>query len=178
MSRAPLLSPSDAAKELCISEKQLRSLTCAGAIRYINIGLGEKRETRRYDPVDLEAFREARARALLPPPAPVFEETGPSSAVLHRLACPPDAGRHGSKASYIYFILAGGKVKIGRARSIKARMNALQSGCPYPVHLVHFEIGGEREERRFHKRFTAHHDRLEWFRLEGALEEYLRGVRQ
>lgn len=60
MSRA-LLSPSQAARELCISEKQLRSLTCAGAIRYINIGLGAKRETRRYDPADLEAFREARA---------------------------------------------------------------------------------------------------------------------
>ncbi|RWN59940.1 MAG: DNA-binding protein [Mesorhizobium sp.] len=59
MSRA-LLSPEDAARELCISEKQLRALTCAGKIRYVNIGLGEKRETRRYDPADLEEFRENR----------------------------------------------------------------------------------------------------------------------
>lgn len=55
-----LLSPPEAARELCISEKQLRALTCAGRIRYVNIGLGEKREARRYDPADLEAFREAR----------------------------------------------------------------------------------------------------------------------
>lgn len=55
-----LLSPEAAARELCISEKQLRALTCAGQIRYINIGLGGKRETRRYDSADLEAFREAR----------------------------------------------------------------------------------------------------------------------
>lgn len=59
MTRA-LISPADAAAELCISEKQLRALTCAGQIRYVNIGMGEKRETRRYDPEDLEAFREAR----------------------------------------------------------------------------------------------------------------------
>lgn len=56
-----LLSPSEAAEELCISEKHLRYLTCQGQIRYINIGMGSKRETRRYDPDDLRAFREARA---------------------------------------------------------------------------------------------------------------------
>lgn len=55
-----LLSPEQAARELCISEKQLRSLTCAGRIRYVNVGLGEKRETRRYDPADIQEFREAR----------------------------------------------------------------------------------------------------------------------
>lgn len=31
-----LLSPEQAARELCISEKQLRALTCAGRIRYVN----------------------------------------------------------------------------------------------------------------------------------------------
>lgn len=55
-----LLSPAQAAEDLCISEKQLRALTCAGQIRYINIGMGEKRETRRYDPADLKQFREDR----------------------------------------------------------------------------------------------------------------------
>lgn len=55
-----LLSPVEAARELCISERHLRALTVAGQIRYINVGLGGKRETRRYDPQDLAAFREAR----------------------------------------------------------------------------------------------------------------------
>lgn len=55
-----LLSPTEAAQELCVSEKQLRALTCAGHIRYINIGLGEKRETRRYELADLQAFKSAR----------------------------------------------------------------------------------------------------------------------
>lgn len=59
--RAPLLTPAEAARELRVSEKQLRWLTNAGQIRYINVGLGEKRECRRYDPSDLDQFREARA---------------------------------------------------------------------------------------------------------------------
>ncbi|MCT7375898.1 helix-turn-helix domain-containing protein [Chelativorans salis] len=56
-----LLTPSQAARELCVSDKQLRALTRAGHIRYINVGLGEKRETRRYDLADLQAFLEERA---------------------------------------------------------------------------------------------------------------------
>lgn len=56
-----LLTPEDAARELAISTKQIRALTCAGEIRYINIGLGAKRETRRYAHADLEQFREKRS---------------------------------------------------------------------------------------------------------------------
>lgn len=56
----PLLTPDEAARELAVSQKQLKALTGAGKIRYINIGLGRKRETRRYDPADIERFKEAR----------------------------------------------------------------------------------------------------------------------
>jgi len=55
-----LLSPADAAERLGISDRQLRALTCSGAIRYVNIGLGAKREARRYDPADLAQFMEER----------------------------------------------------------------------------------------------------------------------
>ena len=55
-----LLSPAAAAERLGISDRQLRALTCSGAIRYVNIGLGAKREARRYDPADLADFMEAR----------------------------------------------------------------------------------------------------------------------
>jgi hypothetical protein len=55
-----LLAPADAAAWLGISDRQLRALTCSGAIRYVNIGLGAKREARRYDPADLAEFMEER----------------------------------------------------------------------------------------------------------------------
>lgn len=60
MTRAALLTPDEAARELSVSEKHLRALTDAGQIRYVNISLGAKRERRRYDPQDLDQFREAR----------------------------------------------------------------------------------------------------------------------
>jgi hypothetical protein len=169
MSSEALLSPQDAARSLCISEKQLRALTCAGRIRYVNIGLGEKRETRRYDPADLEDFKLVMA-GNWPEPEPEPEWSGPSSPIFPRMA-PPETP---SFLGFVYFIASGGKVKIGRAKSIKARMNALQSGCPYPIHLVRYEPGGASLEAKFHRKFAAYRDRLEWFRIEGELEAFLR----
>lgn len=58
---ALLMTPAEAARQLAISEKQLRELTAGGKIRYVNIGNGEKRETRRYTPQDLTSFIEARS---------------------------------------------------------------------------------------------------------------------
>ncbi|WP_187969229.1 helix-turn-helix domain-containing protein [Aquibium microcysteis] len=57
-----LLSPAEAAERLGISDRQLRALTVSGAIPYINIGLGTKREARRYDPADVKQFVESRRR--------------------------------------------------------------------------------------------------------------------
>ena len=56
MTRAALLSPAEAARELCISDKQLRLLTCAGKIRYINIGMGEKFEAKATKAMPAGAF--------------------------------------------------------------------------------------------------------------------------
>ncbi len=56
-----LLTPESAASRLGISTRQLRDLTADGQLRWINIGLGKKRPTRRYTPADLEAFIEERA---------------------------------------------------------------------------------------------------------------------
>jgi hypothetical protein len=62
----PLLTPKQAASELAISDKQLRVLTLAGEIRYINIGQGDKRETRRYMAEDLSDFIERRGNMKSP----------------------------------------------------------------------------------------------------------------
>ncbi len=52
----PLLTPTEAAKLLNISTKQLLFLTQDGEIQYINVGLGKERERRRYHPDDIEDF--------------------------------------------------------------------------------------------------------------------------
>jgi excisionase family DNA binding protein len=57
-----LMTPAEAARQLAISEKQLRELASLGKIRYVNVGNGEKRETRRYAEQDLARFIEARSK--------------------------------------------------------------------------------------------------------------------
>ncbi|MAU19183.1 MAG: DNA-binding protein [Martelella sp.] len=57
-----LLTADQAASYLNISKKQLAHLTQAGSLRWINIGLGEKRPTRRYTRADLDEFIDARRR--------------------------------------------------------------------------------------------------------------------
>lgn len=61
-----MMTPAQAAIELGISGRQLRDLTADGAIPYIDVGRG-KREARRYEPSDIEAFKAERRRIAGPP---------------------------------------------------------------------------------------------------------------
>lgn len=61
-----LLTPKQAAGLLTISERQLRDLTDDGAIAFVNIGLGAKRATRRYEPAEIHRFIEARRTVKVP----------------------------------------------------------------------------------------------------------------
>ncbi len=56
-----LLTPKDAAARLAISVQQLKDLTDDGLLRWVNIGRGNKRPTRRYTEVDLDEFIERRS---------------------------------------------------------------------------------------------------------------------
>lgn len=62
----PLLTPKQAAAELGISQDQLLKLTERGALPYVNIGLGAKRQARRYEPDDIGAFKVARRKVECP----------------------------------------------------------------------------------------------------------------
>lgn len=51
-----LMTPTEASKYLAISIRQLRDLTDEGQIRWVNIGIGTKRATRRYTQAALDEF--------------------------------------------------------------------------------------------------------------------------
>ena len=75
----------------------------------------------------------------------------------------------------------GGPVKIGYTRetapgSVRRRMAALEPGCPWPLKLVCTLPGGRYEEAQLHDRFAALRVHREWFRLEGELALWLRGL--
>ncbi|WP_233426638.1 helix-turn-helix domain-containing protein [Rhizobium mongolense] len=63
---SPLLTPAAAAKILAVSVKQLTHLTLAGEIPFVNIGLGNKRPTRRYLPTDIDEFIARRRTTAMP----------------------------------------------------------------------------------------------------------------
>jgi Meiotically up-regulated gene 113 len=74
----------------------------------------------------------------------------------------------------IYFVHAAGLIKIGLSKNIAARLEDLRTACPVDLTLLYFVHDGDRtQERRFHRRFAAHHSHREWFRYEGELRDWL-----
>lgn len=75
-----LLTPCDAAGLLGISKRQLTDLVNDGAIKFINVGRGEKRITRRFDVDDLEEYKDRnRCRSIKDParkPTPTTSSAG------------------------------------------------------------------------------------------------------
>lgn len=66
----------------------------------------------------------------------------------------------------IYFIQCqdgNAYIKIGRATNIWARLQQIQSSCPYMIKLLATLPGGPMKEAELHERFQAQHVRGEWF---------------
>lgn len=74
-----LLTPEEAACRLRVSTKHLRQITRTGALRYVNIGCGDKRPTRRYTAEDLEAFLEGRTETCQSTAAPAKKSSRTTS---------------------------------------------------------------------------------------------------
>lgn len=96
-------------------------------------------------------------------------------------ATDPSRPRPKSKPSrtdhVVYFLRAGPFVKIGKSvGDPRGRMQALKTGCPYPIEILAFVNGGLKEERALHKRFAHLREHGEWFRHEGALAEYVKAL--
>jgi hypothetical protein len=69
-------------------------------------------------------------------------------------------------------------IKIGIAgENVDARLGGLQTGCPFPVHLILTFPGGKIVEEKIHEVF--HNTRLmgEWFVLDETMKEFIRQAR-
>ncbi|SDO56190.1 DNA binding domain-containing protein, excisionase family [Methylobacterium phyllostachyos] len=69
MPEPDLLTADEAAELLRISRRTLDGHVARGDIAYISVGLGEKRTRKRFDPADIDRFRERQRRVEAPPPA-------------------------------------------------------------------------------------------------------------
>lgn len=61
-----LITERQAAEKLMVSVKQVRALTDAGDLPYINVGMGKLRERRRYSADDLRSFIDNRRKVATP----------------------------------------------------------------------------------------------------------------
>lgn len=69
-------------------------------------------------------------------------------------------------------------VKIGFARDVHKRCNALQTGLPYRVVLLAQIGGNRRQERHLHRLFEPHRTRGDWFFRHPQIIEVIAAVRQ
>lgn len=73
----------------------------------------------------------------------------------------------------IYVIECEGFVKIGLGFMPEGRLQQLQVGCPFKLHLVGTFAGTADDEKALHSRFARLRHRGEWFRREGEIEAWL-----
>ena len=68
----------------------------------------------------------------------------------------------------VYFVRYGEHedrpIKIGTSENVDARVRELQVSCPETLHLLATTPGNLATESRFHRAFSDHHIRGEWFR--------------
>lgn len=97
------------------------------------------------------------------------------SAQAYRRATKGDKAAYGK--SVVYFLRAGPFVKIGLASfgDVQARIEDLQTGCPYEITLLAVTIGDRSAELKLHRRFESLRSRAtgEWFAFDGDLEMYI-----
>lgn len=79
----------------------------------------------------------------------------------------------------VYYIQCEGFVKIGYTTGeIKWRMESLRLGNPFPLTLLWAEPGGIDIEKEAHSRWAKFKHRGEWYRLEGALADFLNSKKE
>lgn len=68
---------------------------------------------------------------------------------------------------YIYLVKLQDTYKIGRTKDVQSRLEALKSGSPFKLTLVHsfFSADCKQLERELHKRYAHLCVKGEWFRL-------------
>lgn len=86
-----------------------------------------------------------------------------------------DDARHAwANRTRIYVLRCGEFVKIGISQNVAKRVDHLRRANPYEVELIADFYGSLTEEAMLHVRFKAHRHRLEWFRHEGELAEWIK----
>lgn len=75
---------------------------------------------------------------------------------------------------FLYALRCGEFVKIGRSKNPEKRLQQLRTASPYPCEIMGTIKEGPHYESRVHQMLRGHlHIGREWFRLEGAVLEFI-----
>lgn len=112
----------------------------------------------------IPAMSEDDARRITERIRSAFRELEESSWKLDRLRRSlSESGVAANQSLYLMQMGDSGPVKIGVARDVESRRRTIQTGCPYPVHIVYALPGRADMERHLHSRFSCHRLEGEWF---------------
>lgn len=90
-----------------------------------------------------------------------------------KVAVKEERSRIKTKLGFIYFIKAGGMIKIGYTKNLKERMTTIQVSMPIKIELIGVMEGTQSFERELHHLFREHKERGEWFRDEGRIARFI-----
>ena len=71
----------------------------------------------------------------------------------------------------VYFVACNGFVKIGKTTNLKRRMSTISTNSTSEPELL-FTVDGDHETQ-FHDQFSEYRHRMEWFRVEGTLKQFI-----
>lgn len=74
---------------------------------------------------------------------------------------------------FVYFVYCAGRVKIGYATDVAARMSGIATSCPFPVTLLLTITGSMEDEQAYHEMFAEDRANLEWFNLSYFMRGFL-----
>lgn len=78
----------------------------------------------------------------------------------------------------VYFIQAGndGPIKIGKAKDLKRRLQAIQTDCPYPIQIL--AIDSTNHEKEWHIKYKKYCLHGEWFSPHSALLKEIEKIKE
>jgi hypothetical protein len=83
------------------------------------------------------------------------------------------AGKSYPPSSFVYFAVAGNKVKIGVSKNPRQRLGELKTGSSSKVRIYYVTPGDRQKERQLHAQFADLRVNGEWFLFATAIRDWI-----
>ena len=78
---------------------------------------------------------------------------------------------------HIYFLRCQDSVKVGYSKNPVQRLQALQTANPNPLEFLYSFPSFQHVERIIHQELSEHHIKLEWFKYNDEVKQYIEDIR-